>query len=67
MENLQPHQQRILNEKAELDEKLDKLSQFIEGSPVYATLSTDERILLKKQEYYMSEYSEILGRRISNF
>lgn len=38
MSTLQPHQQRVVDEKAELDKKETALSQFIGLSPVFLTL-----------------------------
>ena len=61
--NLQPHQQRVVAEKAELDERLTKLRGFIQ-SPLFAGLPKAERDLLMEQEEYMHAYSEVLDRRI---
>ena len=35
---LQPHQQRVVDEKRDLDEKLEKLNAFF-GSPIFAGLT----------------------------
>lgn len=64
---LQPHQQRVVDEKTELDEKLTKLGAFIESSPIFAGLPDDERERLVRQKSCMGEYSEILGERIAAF
>lgn len=64
---LQPHQQRVVEEKAELDEKLDKLSEFIESSPVFKDLDHTERHRLLRQEGLMFGYSNVLGERIAAF
>ena len=61
-----PHQQRVVDEKAELDEKLTKLVAFF-GNPLWATLPSDERARLSRQSEVMREYSEILGERIAAF
>jgi hypothetical protein len=64
---MQPHQQRVVDEKTELDEKLTKLGEFIESSPIFAGLPDDERERLVRQKSCMAEYSEILGERIAAF
>lgn len=65
---LQPHQQRVVNEKAELDEKLTKLSAFI-SSPNFTVFVKDEaeRGRLVCQEEVMKDYSAILAERIQAF
>lgn len=56
---------RLLIERDELNERLNKLRQFIE-SPNFVEIVTDEyqRLLLSKQESKMHEYLEILNERI---
>jgi hypothetical protein len=63
----QPHQQRVLDEKAELDKKIIKLDEFIKTSQIFAELPDEERELLIRQKSCMSEYSEILGARSDAF
>lgn len=60
------HQQRVLAEKAELDEKLSKLEAFL-GTETYINLDPDEQIRLDKQADIMSEYSCLLDDRIAAF
>jgi len=67
MSNLAPHQQRVVDEKAALDEKIALLTQFIAGSQVFGGLPLDERGRLKRQRLAMIEYSDILGERIAAF
>lgn len=64
---LQPHQQRVVDEKAELDEKLDNLMAFTCTSPIFETLPTAEKGRLLEQRRVMHEYSKILGERIAAF
>lgn len=64
---LQPHQQRVVDEKTELDKKATALSEFIERSSIFETLTPMEKGLLKDQEYVMWYYSRILTTRISAF
>ena len=64
---LQPHQQRVVTEKAELDKKATALSEFIAHSPIFETLDAAEQERLKEQNDVMWKYSEILGARIAAF
>lgn len=64
---LQPHQQRVVDEKAELDTKATALSKFIGEGAVFATLDSAEQERLKEQCELMWQYSEILGARIAAF
>jgi hypothetical protein len=61
-----PHQQRVLEEKVELDMKLQKLENFLEGE-VYPTLPEAERLRLRRQFCYMRDYSNVLRERIAAF
>lgn len=63
---LLPHQQRVIDEKAELDCKLEKLIPFLSSDTCHG-LPFDERSRLKRQADVMKEYSSILGERISAF
>jgi hypothetical protein len=64
---LQPHQERVVTEKKELDEKIDKLKAFIMESPIFQKLPDAERGRLKHQYDVMVEYSLCLGARIEAF
>lgn len=65
---LQPHQQRVVEEKAELDERLTKLIQFREGNGTpYQRLSGAEQNRLHQQSVVMRQYSSILADRIAAF
>ena len=68
MNQLAPHQQRVVDEKRELDEKLHKLSAFI-SSEKFTTIVQDEaeRARLVCQEETMRDYSAILAERIEAF
>jgi hypothetical protein len=63
---MQPHQQRVVEEKNELFEKITKLQGFL-LSQMFQKLSTNEQNLLKMQYATMVQYSEILGMRIETF
>ncbi len=64
---LAPHQQRVVDEKTELDKKAHALSQFIGHSPIFETIDAEEQERLKEQNDIMWQYSEILGKRIAAF
>jgi len=61
-----PHQERVVTEKRELDEKLGKLETFL-SSELYGQLDTAERGRLRMQHHAMSVYSMVLGQRITAF
>lgn len=63
---LQPHQQRVVEEKRELDEKIAKLDAFF-LTPTFKNLPTAERGRLFRQKPWMLGYSKILGERIEAF
>lgn len=63
---IQPHQQRVIDEKAELDGRIAKLAAFVE-SPVFLSVCHDEQERLKDQLDVMRIYSEILAARIRAF
>jgi hypothetical protein len=60
-------QERVITEKRELDNKLDKLQAFINEGTVYAQLPKEERSRLARQATVMIEYSQILADRIAKF
>lgn len=64
--HMQPYQQRVVDEKSELDDKLDKLAKFI-GSPSFTSLDKEEQMLLICQKVAMRIYSTILEDRITAF
>lgn len=62
----QPFRQRVINEKSELDARLDKLIPFLSSDTCHS-LPFSERGRLKRQADVMREYSVILGERIAAF
>lgn len=64
---MQPHQQRVIDEKAELDERLTKLYAFIANSPIFRTLPPAEQHRLSQQSAYMQGYLNVLNERITAF
>lgn len=61
---MQPHQQRVVEEKAALDEKIEKLQAFI-GSEQFAQVDRREQSRLSHQHSIMADYSAILHSRIA--
>ena len=61
-----PHQQRVVDEKRELDEKTDKLIVFLTTS-VFDGLDNGEKSRLRIQLAAMQTYGTALGERIAYF
>lgn len=64
---MKPHQQRVADEKSELDLKISKLDEFIQRNPSFLSIDAEEQARLKRQYSVMAEYSSILGERIAAF
>jgi len=64
---IKPHQQRVVDEKKQNDERASKLSEFIGLSEQFKLLDADEQERMKEQNELMWELSEILGERIKAF
>lgn len=60
------YQERVANEKKELDDKLERLTVFMCSDRCEA-LPPDERVRMRRQRNAMLEYSKILGERITAF
>ena len=56
-------QERVIQEKKELDEKIDKLKKFLDEESIDA-LDQTERLRLEVQLTIMESYSNILHARI---
>ena len=66
MKELQPHEQRVVDEQKELELKLTALGSFIDnGKPAF--IDDVNWSLLDKQYQSMSDYNGILKQRISLF
>ncbi|KGA24913.1 hypothetical protein AO825_08295 [Pectobacterium brasiliense] len=64
---MQPHQQRVVDEQTDLEDKITKLNSFIAQSPIFAGLDATQQGLLMAQVGAMSSYLEILNLRIASF
>ena len=63
---LQPHQQRVVDEMNELKQKADRLESFIVGD-TFLTLEKIDQGLLIAQFDVMGAYLRILGLRVLRF
>jgi len=61
-----PHQLRVVDERQELGEKLEKLAEFL-TTPTFVGLQKDEQHRLIRQHAAMDEYERILRQRIAAF
>jgi len=66
MTTLQPHQQRVVEERADLSTRLDRLRTFLRSS-LFEAVPQAERARLQRQSVYMSAYLEVLDERIAAF
>lgn len=66
MAELKPHEQRVVAEKAELDEKITKLKAFMKSETGLSIPAIDHG-LLRQQAEAMESYSWFLGLRIRRF
>jgi hypothetical protein len=64
---MRPHEERVVEEKAELDKKIAALKAFIEVDGRFGTLPRDECQRLRDQYAVMLDYSRILSSRIAAF
>jgi hypothetical protein len=60
------YQERVIAEKAELDERIAKLGNFIAGG-AFVGVPGAEQARLRAQANLMQQYSKILGERINEF
>jgi uncharacterized protein len=63
---MEPFEQRVIDEKEELDEKIKALNRFI-GGEVFTSLTATERSRLESQRFFMLQYTHVLGLRIDAF
>ena len=61
-----PYQQRVVDEKAELDSRTESLEKFFD-TQTFQDLDSGEQSLLHQQHRAMKLYSHILGDRIRAF
>lgn len=61
-----PHEQRVVDERAALEENVAKLEAFLKSATCHA-LPRVERDLLVEQFHHMCGYSSALAKRIKIF
>ncbi|MGE8444095.1 MAG: crAss001_48 related protein [Comamonas testosteroni] len=61
------HQQRVLDEKQELDISIARLDEFIQRNALFRQPGSDEQSRMRRQLDVMREYAVILGEHISAF
>lgn len=59
-------QERVIDERKQLDDKIAKLLAFLEG-PQFFKLAEGERARLRRQYGAMKDYSQALEERIDAF
>lgn len=62
---LPPHVQRMIEEHKEVEQRLTKLSTFIDFGANFKALEVEEQERLKKQRVFMDEYFHILDERLA--
>lgn len=63
---MEAYQERVVQERADLDEKWSKLGIFM-GSPTFRGLPEAERSRLARQYEAMRQYAVVLDERIAAF
>lgn len=64
---MQEHQRRVLEQKKELDIKLEALNKFMMSDTFPVLCDEDEQMRLIDQCNAMTFYSQVLGKRIAAF
>ncbi|MFW9605837.1 MAG: crAss001_48 related protein [Pseudomonas sp.] len=62
---MSPHQQRVVEEKAELDGRIERLASFLRSERAFTVEQMEA--LRERQLDLMEQLSELLGDRIANF
>lgn len=60
---LEPHEQRLITERSDLADRLQKLNSFLE-SPMAASICCEEHARLLRQQRYMTKYLAVLDERV---
>ncbi len=63
---MQPWQSRVIDEKSELDGRISRLRDYLEGE-MFRSLDPLDQDLMRRQLGYMEAYSLTLRQRIKNF
>ena len=60
----QAAKERVIEEKNQLDEKIIKLYAFLSNEEKVSKISTQQKLLLSRQLDIMTDYSDILNKRL---
>jgi hypothetical protein len=63
---VEAHQERVLEERTQLNDRLVKLDSFL-YTEKFNCLSMDDQDLLITQQAIMEQYLDVLDQRIANF
>lgn len=66
MPELQPHQERVIDERNGVQIKIDRLGAFLRSESVNI-LPADEQERMKRQLNVMGQYRDVLNERIAAF
>jgi len=61
---MEAYQERVVEEKKELDDKIEKLAAFLQ-TDTFGNLPDVEQARMTRQKRAMKEYSKALGERIA--
>jgi hypothetical protein len=61
---MEAYMQRVVKERDDLVEKIERLATFFASNPVYQGLPDEDQFLLATQYNVMKAYARILDRRI---
>jgi hypothetical protein len=64
---MKPHQERVVIERNELNEKLYKLKSFIDDRKIFENIPLEEQDRLIRQCNIMQNYLNVLDERITSF
>lgn len=64
---MEAYQQRVVDEKTELDNRIRRLIDFLSTPRIFAQVDPVEQERLKLQLTHMTVYAAVLGARIANF
>ncbi len=64
---MKPYQQRVIDEKSDLESRIDKLSTFIESDVFVFEVDQEQQDLLLIQLSTMRSYNLILDLRVQKF
>ena len=64
---MQPYQERVISEKADLDKRIDNLADFIQDNDIFLDLDEAEQDRMNRQLDIMNDLADVLGERIAAF